>query len=515
MPGIVPRPPRISRRAFVLGGAASATAGVLGALPGSSTAGATAGSSSTRTAKGRSSDRTPPAEPTARQKEALRVLGRTTLRAPGSRPDPSKPAGTDTLPGIEAVVVLMMENHSFDNLLGMLGRGDGFTLDRDGQPTATNPYADGSRQRAFRMPTTCQLPNQPSQEWRTSHLAYNGGRLDGFVSSPIGPTNATEVGGVAMGYWTGDDLPYTYALARTFPLADRYFSSVLGQTDANRRYLIAGTSSGMTDEIDTPADVNGTVGVPSVAGPANGTIFEQLSQHGITWADYTNDFPTGATPELYPIPDTGITAANKRPTAQFLTDAAGGTLPQFSLVEPDYSTQSQENPQNIAVGEAFLAGIVNALGASPQWKRSLLVLTYDEHGGYYDHVPPPVALAPDDIPPHVYPGEEAYDGFERYGFRVPGLVVSPFAKRHHVSHQVYDHTSVLALVERKWNLAALTYRDANANDLTDLIDLDALASRRPTFPTFPVLPAPGNTPEALACSVTGPGTIPPAGSILP
>ena len=215
------------------------------------------------------------------------------------------------------------------------------------------------------MPTTCQLPNQPSQEWRTSHLAYNGGRLDGFVSSPIGPTNATEVGGVAMGYWTGDDLPYTYALARTFPLADRYFSSVLGQTDANRRYLIAGTSSGMTDEIDTPADVNGTVGVPSVAGPANGTIFEQLSQHGITWADYTNDFPAGATPELYPIPDTGITAANKRPTAQFLTDAAGGTLPQFSLVEPDYSTQSQENPQNIAVGEAFLAGIVNALGASP------------------------------------------------------------------------------------------------------------------------------------------------------
>ena len=98
---------------------------------------------------------------------------------------------------------------------------------------------------------------------------------------------------------------------------------------------------------------------------------------------------------------------------------------------------------------------------------------------------------------------------------MPGLVVSPFAKRHHVSHQVYDHTSVLALVERKWNLPALTYRDANANDLTDLIDLDALASRRPTFPTFPVLPAPGNTPEALACSVTGPGTIPPAGSILP
>jgi phospholipase C len=96
---------------------------------------------------------------------------------------------------------------------------------------------------------------------------------------------------------------------------------------------------------------------------------------------------------------------------------------------------------------------------------------------------------------------------------VPTVVVSPYAKRHHVSHQVYDHTSILAMVERKWNLPALTFRDANANDLTDFLDLRALARNRPTFPTLPRLAAPGNTPAALACSVNGPGTIPPPHSI--
>jgi phospholipase C len=113
----------------------------------------------------------------------------------------------------------------------------------------------------------------------------------------------------------------------------------------------------------------------------------------------------------------------------------------------------------------------------------------------------------------VFPGESTYDGFARYGFRVPTVVVSPYAKRHHVSHRLYDHTSILAMVERKWNLPALTYRDANANDLTDFLDLDALEDQRPTFRTLPRLAAPGNTPAALACSVNGPGVIPPAGSI--
>jgi hypothetical protein len=157
----------------------------------------------------------------------------------------------------------------------------------------------------------------------------------------------------------------------------------------------------------------------------------------------------------------------------------------------------------------MLASVVKAVGASPAWLRTLLIITYDEHGGYYDHVPPPPALAPDSIAPQVQPGESAYDGFARYGFRVPSVIVSPYAKRDYVSHLVYDHTSILALVERKWNLPAMTYRDANANDLTDFLDAGAIAAGQPTFPELPALAAPGDTAAALACSRTGPGTIPP------
>ena len=157
------------------------------------------------------------------------------LRQPGSLPYPGLPAGTDTIPQIEHVVVLMMENHSYDNRLGMLFRrgADGFRLGRDRLPTAANPYPDGQIQHAFRMPTTCQLQSQPSQEWTASHNAYDNGRMDGFVESG-------RRRGVAMGYWQEEDQPFYYSVYRQFPIADRYFCSVLGQTFPNRRYLLAG-----------------------------------------------------------------------------------------------------------------------------------------------------------------------------------------------------------------------------------------------------------------------------------
>ncbi|MEA2211263.1 MAG: phospholipase [Solirubrobacteraceae bacterium] len=443
---------------------------------------------------------------------ALAALGRPRLRAPGSLPFPGLAPGTDTLPGLDHIVVLMMENHSFDNLFGMLGRGDGFTLDASGRPTATNPFPDGCLQHAFHMPTTCQLPSRPSQEWATSHNAFNNGANDGFVRTTITPGTTEIVGGVAMGYWTGEDLPFTYSLASSFPIGDRWFSSLLGQTDPQRRYLIAATSAGMTDDIGT-SPFNG-VQDSTLPLPAGGTtIFNQLDLHRISWANYVYDYPTGATPELFPSNDAGTEALHYKPFSQFFTDAAAVTLPAFSLLDPDYSTQAQENPQNMVVGEALLARVVNAIGASPLWKRIMLILVYDEHGGYYDHVPPPPALPPDVIPPVVQPTESTYEGFARYGFRVPAVVVSPYAKPRYVSHVLYDHTSILAMLERKWNLPALTYRDANANDLTDFLDLTALARGRPTFPRLPRLASPGNTAAALACSVTGPGTIPPPGSV--
>ena len=499
-PSSMPGSGAIGRRAFLAGGTAAVVGGTV-----------------VGRAVGRSRHWWQPVrdltQPLSSQREALRVLGRTRMRMPDSLPNPSLAAGTDTIPAIEHVVVLMLENHSYDNLFGMLGRqpggrprGDGFALAADGLPGATNPYPDGRLQRAFRMPTTCQFGSTPSQEWAASHNAYNNGAMDGFVRTTISPFSSQVVGAVAMGYWTGDDLPFTYDLATKFAIADRWFCSCLAQTDPNRRYLIAGTSSGMTDDIGTSP--GGIVPDASLGAPANGTIFDRLEDAGISWADYNASFPTGATMELYPTNDAAFSKTNAFPIDQFFTDAQAGKLPAFSLLDPDYGTQSQENPQNIVLGEAFLGKVVNALGSSLVWPKTLLILTYDEHGGYYDHVPPPVALAPDAIPPQVQPGESTYDGFARYGFRVPSALIGPYVKRGFVSSVVYDHTSILAFLERKWNLKAMTYRDANANDLTDFLDLDAMKRGQPTFPELPKFAAAGDTPARLACSKSGPGTVP-------
>ena len=443
---------------------------------------------------------------------ALQALGRTDLRCPGSLPYPSVPAGTDTLPGIDHIVVLMMENHTYDNLLGMLPKGNGFTLGPDGQPTATNPYPAGNAfpggnvQHAFRMPTTCQLDSTPSQEWEASHNSYDDGHNDGFVRTPISPATTQIVGGVAMGYWTQQDLPFTYSLASQFALGDQWFSSALAQTDPNRRFLIAGTASGMTDDIGT--GVGNLVPDVGLVLPAP-TVFNELDAFGISWANYQSSYPTGATPNLYPT-TTGVTELlHNKPFNQFFADAAAGALPSFSLLDEDFGTQSQENPQNIVAGEQVMAQVVKAVGTSPDWSNTMLVITYDEGGGYYDHVPPPPALPPDIIPAQVQPGESSYDGFARYGFRVPAIVVSPYAKPGYVTNVLHDHTSVLAMVERKWNLPALTWRDANANDLTDFLDMTALVRNKPTFPTLPALAAPASN---RGCPNV---TIPPTDSITP
>ena len=421
--------------------------------------------------------------------QAARVTHGGAVRPPGSLPYPDLAEGTDTIPQIEHIVVVMMENHSYDNRLGMLRRpgADGFRLGPDGKPTATNPYGDGRIQHAFRMPTTCQN-GTVTQEWGNSHLQYDDGKMDGFVL-----TSKAE----SMGYWQQEDQPFYYSVARTFPIADRYFCSVLGQTFPNRRYLLAATSIGqINDTLPTLTDY-----------PANGTIFDQLDKHAITWKDYYTTLPSVLLfPQLYQ-KNNGTKVV---PVGDFFTDAAAGALPNYCLVEPDFGVQSEENPQNIASGEAFVARVVNAVMSGPGWAKTLLVWTYDEHGGYYDHVPPPAAIAPDSIAPAVTAGQSAYDGFARYGFRVPFALVSPWARPNYVSHRVFDHTSILKLVESKWNLPALTYRDANANAMLDMLEL-----RFPLFLRQPRLAEPllDTDPAALACNVSGPGTIPPPGSV--
>ncbi|MEY2458394.1 MAG: phospholipase, partial [Acidimicrobiaceae bacterium] len=303
----------------------------------------------------------------------------TVLRAAGDRPDPSKPEGVDMLPQIEHIVVVMMENHSYDNYLGMLGRGDGFTRGPDGKPTNANPDATGQDLRVFHMANTCQLPRKPSQAWGATHQQYADGAMTGFVQSDSGP--------VAMGYWTGDDIPFYYALANTFPVCDRWFGSCLAQTFPNRRYLLAGTSFGSVNN-----DLNFTISGPQ---PAGGTIMDQLNKHSIPWRDYYTNLPTvGLFPPVFQANQEKLVNIN-----QFYVDAAAGNLPAFCLVEPDYDRASEENSEDITLGEAFTAKAVNAVMNGPGWSKTMLIWCYDEHGGYYDHVAPPVAIAPDKLPP--------------------------------------------------------------------------------------------------------------------
>ena len=455
---------------------------------------------------------------------------------PGDRPRPDLPEGTDLLPQIRHIVILMMENHSYDNYLGMLtGRGEGLPLGPDGAPLAFNELPNGERFPSHHLESTTQVKDNPTQSWHAAHIQYDGGACDGFSRSVASLVPGGDPA-IPMGYWTEADLPFYYGLARTFPLANHWFGSCLGPTFPNRRFLIAGTAHGLID--DLPWDL--------VGYPEAGTIFDALSKHHISWSDYHNVhpaqvllrhvfggrllvaarricsvgrwFPSVAeaargdlsfTADLYP---TGMARCvlHMRRTQQFFADADAGTLPAVSIVDPDFDEYSEENPQNIALGESFAAEVINRVMHGKGWPHTLLIWLYDEHGGYYDHVPPPAAIPPDDVPARsplldapswlqtcMRPVAGSYlarlkkadtgaRSYDRYGFRVPAVIVSPYSRPDHVCDQVLDHTSVLRLIEEKWNLPPLTRRDAAAATPLSALDLSA----EPAFLEPPKLPSP-------------------------
>jgi phospholipase C len=465
---------------------------------------------------------------------ARRRIRRQAARRPAVTDRAGPAAGTDGLPQIRHIVILMMENHSYDNYLGMLaGRGDGFRLGPDGKPVGSNPTAAGVQVPLAHAAQTLQVKSVPTQCWNASHIQWDGGACDGFVRS----VEETVPGGdpeIPMRYWTEADLPFYYWLARTFPLATRWFCSCLGPTFPNRRFLISGTAHGLID--DLPFGL--------IDYPASGTIFDHLEAHGISWVNYHQLTPLqvnwrllsrarglsylrlllGAiggifagllpmllskvqvTAGLYPL---GFLRAvnHLRPAGDFFAAARAGSLPSVSIVDPDFSATSEENPQDILAGEAFAAEIISAVLAGPAWPHTLLIWLYDEHGGYYDHVAPPTAVAPDDVPARgVYErfpvlrlfrntalGRQmtAADAgprtYTQLGFRVPAVIVSPYARPDYVTEVAYDHTAVLRLIQRKWNLPPLTRRDAAAADLLDALDLDGPGA----FMTPPRPPAPG------------------------
>jgi len=387
---------------------------------------------------------------------------------------PLLPPGTDTMPEIKHFVVVVMENHSFDNVLGTLKRPgvDGLTF-AGGAATNSNPDEHGTPVTAFRLPTLCQDGFHVSQAWDASHRQWNGGAMDGFVV-----TSGRE----AMGYYTEKDLPVTHALGKLFPVCDRWFCSTMCQTFPNRMFLLAATSQGATT-----TDVHERA---TSKAPATGTIFRRLDAAGISWKNYLVDLGDSM---LWGPNAFAAQQGHVFPITSFYADAATGTLPSFSIVSPEgLGIASEENPQNVSLGEAFVWSVATAVMRSPAWGSSALLITYDEHGGYYDHVPPVPVPNPDGIHPNV--GDDHGDDFTWSGFRVPTILVSPWAKANHVSHTVFDHTSMLAFLERKWSLRPLTKRDAVANDMFDLFDL----SRR-HFAKPPQLPKPNAVPATLDC----------------
>ena len=397
------------------------------------------------------------------------------ILAPGTRPNPGLPEGVDTMPQVEHIIIYMQENHSYDNYFGLLGRGDGLTLGPGGLPTNTNPDLSDEPVSMFHMSSTCDTLHSASQSWNASHISWNNGAMDGFVRAADGGTGS-------MGYWDGTDLPFYYGLANTFPICDRWFSSVLGQTFPNRRYLLAGTSVGIVS-----TKIDEVLATPTAP---NGIIFDRLNDHGISWNDYAFDLPDIALwPTFFSANGGHIKNYN-----DFLTDCSTGALPQVSIVSPGGTTYTEEDPADIQNGEAYSSAIINAVMHGPAWEKTVLLFMYDEHGGYYDHVPPPAAVAPDGIAPRVSAPPDQPGDFAQYGMRVPAFIISPFAKQNYVSHVVHDHTSVLKFIETKFNLGAMTYRDANADNLLDSLDF-----AHPGFMEPPVLPAFGLPATGSVC----------------
>ena len=496
------------------------------------------------------------------------------------------------LQNLQHIIIVMQENHSFDNYFGALGyvpggpyhpalnfdheRGeehgdehregcrpddhrcvDGLTC----KVTATGSFQcrnsnlddDGTTVFAFHDARRCVLPDL-DHGWIAVHSSANFTdpndtlrhfRGDGFVRATdltdqpdTGPE--TPIDDQTMSFYNQDELPFYYRLAQDFAISDRHFSSTLGPTFPNRAYLSAATSFGHVT-------TNDTLPPPGGYKPINGTIYDLMDKHQVIWADYFQDVPQAGSYRQFSA--SGVDP-HFLPYKLFLAQVAGTPgappLPQVSFVDPNFgflagrAAQSDEHPPfDIPRGQAFLSQVINAVRNGPYWKSSIIFLTYDEHGGFYDHVRPPRARqglqrTPDGVSPgqcadlsnppaSLLPGggaqcssnQESATGtsvataeqlcpelaadptgpfpaacasFDQLGFRVPLLAVSPFSKPHYVSHVVGDHTSLLALIEKRFMLSGsadadrrggdpasrphLTNRDLYADTLEDLFDFD-------------------------------------------
>ena len=363
---------------------------------------------------------------------------------------------------IKHVVLLMFENHSFDQMLGsfkdIYPGLDGVDPAQPGvnRDTAGNEYSQ--------VPTTeRQMELDPHHEVdhvRAQLADHNGGFVKDLALSYTTQCTAAQFGYV-MGYFPLDFLPALHRVARDFTIGDRWFSSVPGPTWVNRFFALTGTSNG---RVNMPDDGTHQQDIPGYFEQDQDTIFDRLGERGVSWKVYFHSIPQTMVLSHQRRPEN---AARYFPIGQFFADARGreAHFPSFCLIEPDYMAAAENDdhpPHDIMRAQKLIADVYNGLRANADlFESTLLVIVYDEHGGFFDHVVPPLAIPPDEH-------REEYT-FDQYGVRVPAVLVSPWVKRGYDS-TLFDHTSVLKYLIEKWNLQPLGHRTATANSIGRLIE---------------------------------------------
>ncbi len=358
--------------------------------------------------------------------DRIQVVGGTPWPAPST---PAQPLGR-----IDHIIMVIQENHSFDSYFGTFPAADGFP------PGFKEPLSPGGRPEVAPFHFASPMRRDLGHSRETARAAVNGGAMDGFI--------AAEGSRLTMGYYDESDIPNYWAYARRFTLLDRFFSSFMGPSLPNHIYAVAARSGGISANRLLP--------------PAGGLDFPQiassLQDHGISWKYYVGQRWTRRFGAWNPLPGfrafmgSGELMSHLVESRRFFRDLRDGTLPSVCWILPNDS-DSEHPPGGVGLGMWYVTDLVNALMKSPYWANSALLLTWDEYGGFFDHVPPP---AVDD------------DG---YGIRVPALLISPYAKAGAVDHSTFDITSALKLIEVRFGLPALSTRDAAANDLGRSLDV--------------------------------------------
>jgi phospholipase C len=336
---------------------------------------------------------------------------------------------------IRHVFVIMKENHAFDNYFGTFPGADGIP------PGVRVPDGSGGTVLPYWIASTSTYDLPHSREAMLE--AWNNGSNDRFavVASRWGP----GPGSASMGHYDARQLPFYWALAHNFTLADRYFQSMFGPTVPNRLFSFAATNAGLESNMILFSSLDGL------------TIFDQLEAKGISWRYYHQPSPFHA-----PLPAYFKTLASNRamldrlvPLNRLLADIHEGDVAQVTYVDPsDSSTISEHPAQNVSLGETWTKNLIGLIESSAVWSTTAIFVTWDESGGYYDHVPPPQVDA------------------LGQGFRVPMIVVSPYAKRGFIDHDTMDHTSMIRFIASNWGLPYLTSREEHAGNLMGAFTFD-------------------------------------------